>query len=96
MQATTGQNNLNYLNSIITKDYTSLCRFCKEDDETFAQIVKECPVFTTPRLGMLGVRGGVRLAEFGPRCVLGVVLLGEVRAALEENVTEELVMGKQM
>ena len=41
IQAITGQNNLNYLNSIIVKDYTSLCRFCEEEDETFVHIVVE-------------------------------------------------------
>ena len=42
----------------------------------------------------MGVRVGVRLTEIAPRLVLEFVLLGEVRAALEENVAEELVTGK--
>ena len=37
----------------------------------------------------------MRLTEIAPRLVLEFVLLGEVRAALEENVAEELVTGKQ-
>ena len=94
IKAITGQNNLNYLNSIIVTDYSSLCRFC-EEDETLAHIVEDCPVFNTTRLGILGVRGGVRLAEIAPRRILEFVLLSEVREALEQNITEDLVKQKR-
>ena len=90
IQAITGQNNLNYLNSIIVKDYSSLCRFCEEEDETIVHIVEDCPVFNTTRSGILGVRGGVRPAE-----ILGLVLVSEVREALEANITEDLEKNKQ-
>ena len=95
IQAITGQNNFDYLNSIIVKDYSSLCRFCKEGDETFAQIVEDCPVFNTMRLGILGVRGGLRPAEIAPRRILEFDLVSEVREALEENIIEDLVKNKQ-
>ena len=34
----TGINNLNYTNSIIIPDYTPLCRFCEEEDESFEHL----------------------------------------------------------
>ena len=39
IHARTGHNNLNYMNSIIIPEYTSLCRFCKEEDETFESLL---------------------------------------------------------
>ena len=35
IHATTGHNNLNYMNRIIIPEHTLLCRFCKEEDKTF-------------------------------------------------------------
>ena len=58
-------------------------------------IVEECPVFNTTRLGILGVRGGMRPAEIAPRRILEFVLVSEVKEALEENITEDLVKNKQ-
>ena len=77
------------------KDYSSLCRFCKEEDGTFAHIVEDCPVFNTMRLGILGVRGEVRPAEIAPRRILEFVLVSQVWEALEENITEDLVKNQQ-
>ena len=46
----TGQNNLNYVQSkIYPGQISELCRFCKEDYETFAHLLNECPCFLTHR-----------------------------------------------
>ena len=50
MHAITGHNNLNYMNSIIIPGYTSLCRFCEEEDESFQHIYEECPIFWKERM----------------------------------------------
>ena len=48
----TGQNNLNYMNN---KVYGSedLCRFCKEEEETFNHIINEYPCFHLDRCDLL-------------------------------------------
>ena len=96
IQAVTGQNNLNYLNSLITRDYTSLCRFCEEEDETFAHIVAECPVFMHDRVRLLGCRV-VRyedLKDIGPRVLVRFIGIDEIETALVTNTSEEEVKGK--
>ena len=65
-EAITGQNNLNYLNNLIVPEYTDLCRFC-EEEETFAHIVGECPVFTSLRQKITGGFGRFELDRLSPR-----------------------------
>ena len=50
IHAITGHNNLNYMNSIIIPDYTPLCRFCEEKEESFQHLYEECPVFWRQRM----------------------------------------------
>ena len=46
----TGQNNLNYVKSKIHPGQISeLCRFCEEEDETFAHLINKCLCFNTFR-----------------------------------------------
>ena len=50
LELITGQNNLNYVQSkMYPGQVTELCRFCEEEDETFAHILNECPCFITAR-----------------------------------------------
>ena len=39
----TGQNNLNYIQSKVNPDLSEMCRFCEEEEETFAHLLNECP-----------------------------------------------------
>ena len=41
IHAITGHNNLNYMNRIIIPNYTPLCRFCEEEDESFQHLYEE-------------------------------------------------------
>ena len=94
-QAITGQNNLNYLNSIIVTGYTSMCRFCEEEDETFSHLVGECPVFHDLRVEVVGSLGRVDLSRLVPRQIMHFLEHEEIRKAFGTNVTEELVKGGQ-
>ena len=50
----TGQNNLNYIQSKVNQGLTTeLCRFCEEEEETFAHLLNECPCFNTYRRDLL-------------------------------------------
>ena len=50
LELITDQNNLNYVQSKIHPGTISeLCRFCEEEDETFAHLLNECPCFLTDR-----------------------------------------------
>ena len=50
----TGHNNLNYVQSKIDPiNVPPLCRFCEEEDETFAHLLNECPCFISYRRDIL-------------------------------------------
>ena len=50
----TGQNNLNYVQSkVFPGQVRELCRFCEEENETFAHLINECPCFITMRRDLL-------------------------------------------
>ena len=94
IQAITGQNNLNYLNNLIVPEYTDQCRFCEEDEETFAHFVGECPVFSSLRQHVTGGFGRVMLDRLSPRQVMRFVKHGDIKEALTTNVTEDLVKNR--
>ena len=50
----TGHSNLNYVqHKIDPVNISPLCRFCEEEDETFAHLLNECPCFLTYRRDIL-------------------------------------------
>ena len=54
LELITGQSNLNYVqNKIYPEEISPLCRFCEEEDETFAHLLNECPCFNTYRREIL-------------------------------------------
>ena len=52
IEITTGQNNLNYVQSKIYNT-SPTCRFCEEEDETFYHLLTECPSFEETRSSIL-------------------------------------------
>ena len=54
IEVITGQNNLNYVQSKVNQGLTTeLCRFCEEEEETFAHLLNDCPCFNTYRRDLL-------------------------------------------
>ena len=87
IHAITGRNNLNYMNSIITHDYTPLCRFFEEQDETFQHLYKECPVFWKQRKEIQGDKTGPE--NWAVKSVFRMAKLEDILEAFQTNVTEE-------
>ena len=57
----TGQNNLNYAQSkIFSGIVDELCRFCKEEEETFEHLLNECPCFISYRGDLLQGRPRIK------------------------------------
>ena len=91
IHAITGHYNLNYMNSIIIPDYTPLCRFCEEEDESFQHLYEECPVFRKQRMEIQGDRTGAE--NWTVQKVLGMAKLEDMLEALQTNITEERMKG---
>ena len=87
IHAITGHNNLNYMNSIIIPDYTPLCRFCEEEDESFQHLYEECPVFWMQRMEIQKNKTGVE--NWTVQSVLGMAKIEDILEALLTNITEE-------
>ena len=89
IHAITGHNNLNYMNSIIIPNYTPLCRFCEEEDETFEHLYAECPVFWRERHE---VRGDTRgLQGWTVNSVLRIAKIKDIQQAMKTNITEDIM-----
>ena len=89
IHAITGHNNLNYMNSIIIPDYTPLCKFCEEEDETFDHLYTDCPVFWRERREIKGAE--TRLQGWTVTSVLRMAKLDDMLQALKTNITEDIV-----
>ena len=85
----TGHNNLNYMNSIIIYDYTPLCRFREEEDETFEHLYEDCPVFWLERQEIKGIGKG--LQGWTVNSVLGMAKLKDILQAMKTNITEDIM-----
>ena len=67
----TGQNNLNYVQSKIHPGIISeLCRFCEEEDETFAHLLNECPCFLAARRDILRNVPVINTVKWKPQALL--------------------------
>ena len=84
----TGQNNLNYLTSIIHPGHTDQCRFCEEEEETFIHLLNECPVFHTNRLTLLKGSLVVDTVDWDPKAIIKFAQIPEIEEALIRTSNE--------
>ena len=71
LELITGQNNLNYVQSKIYPNLISeLCRFCEEEEETFAHLINECPCFNTYRREILNKKPIIKTLKWKPKTLL--------------------------
>ena len=89
IHAITGHNNLNYMNSIIIPYYTSTCRFCEEEDETFDHIYEDCPALWRERMGIMGEK--TEIQNWTVDRVVRMAKIESVEQAMKTNITEELM-----
>ena len=87
IQGITGQNNLNYLNNLITPQISPLCRFCEEEDETFEHILTDCPVFYTQRINIFKFKP--ILQSWTPGKLIQFIKTPDILDAFNTNLTEE-------
>ena len=80
----TGQNNLNYIQSKIDPLNTSpLCRFCEEEDETFAHLLNECPCFISYRRDILKNTPLHNTLKWKPKTLLTFSYIPSIDEALQ-------------
>ena len=77
------------MNSIIIPDYTPLCRFWKEEDESFQHLYEDCPVFWKQRMEIQEDRIGTE--NWTVQTVLRMAKIEDILEALktQTNITEE-------
>ena len=79
----TGQNNLNYVQSKIY-DIQPECRFCEEEDETFAHLLLECPVFRQTRSEIL-LTHNINIEDISMQQILTFANIPVIKNALSFN-----------
>ena len=84
LEPITGQNNLNYVQSKIHPGIISeLCRFCKEEDETFAHLLNECLCFITARRDILNNIPIINTIKWKPKTLLAFSNLEAIDETLQ-------------
>ena len=84
LELITGQNNLNYVQSKINTGIISkLCRFCEEEDETFAHLLNECPCFLTDRRNILKNIPIINSIKWKPKTLLTFSYLEAIDEAVQ-------------
>ena len=84
LELITGQNNLNYVQSKIYPGVVSeLCRFCEEEDETFAHLLNECPCFLTARRDILKNVPIINTLKWKPQTLLAFSNIESIDEALK-------------
>ena len=83
LELITGQNNLNYVQSKIHPGRISkLCRFCDEEEETFAHFLNECPCFISDRRNILMNVPIINTNKWKPKTLLNFSHLEPIAEAL--------------
>ena len=83
----TGQNNLNYLQSLIYTNKSPLCCFCEESNETFAHILNKCPTFNETRANIILTRDA-KIEEWDIKDILKMANIPQIKLALSFENTE--------
>ena len=79
-----GQNNLNYVQrKIYPGAISELCRFCEEEDETFAHLLNECPCFLTARRDILRKITIINTVKWKPQTLLAFSNIESINDALK-------------
>ena len=82
LELITGQSNLNYVQSKIYPEYVSpLCRFCEEEDETFAHLLNECPSFNSYRRDILYNKPVINTIKWKPKTLLDFSYIPQIDEA---------------
>ena len=80
---------MNYMNSIIIPDYTPLCRFCEEQDESFQHLYEDCPVFWKQRVEIPADRTSTE--NWTGQLVLRMAKIEDILEAPRTNITKEKI-----
>ena len=84
LELITEQNNLNYVQSKIYPGVISeLCRFCEDEDETFAHLLNECPCFITARRDILRNIPIIKTVKWKPQTLLAFSNIESIDDALK-------------
>ena len=86
IEITTGQNNLNYVQSKIYC-ISPECRFCLEEDETFYHLLTECPCFQDTRSNIILTRNGT-IEDWTIKQILQFAKLPQIQTALSFDTND--------
>ena len=82
----TGQNYSNYVQSkIYPGDISELCRFCEEEEETFAHRLNECPCFNMYRREKLNNIPIINTHKWKQKILLNSSYIEAIDEALQTN-----------
>ena len=86
LELITGQSNLNCVQSKIYQlDVSPLCRFCEEEDETFAHFLNECPCFISYRRDILLNKPVINTLDWNPKTLLQLSYIPQIEEALTRD-----------
>ena len=87
----TGRYSLNYMNN---KVYGSddLCRFCREEDETFDHLINDCPCFYLDRVDLLQNQPIVNTTDWNTKALLKFAKIDTIKNALCYNGHTEYML----
>ena len=90
IQLITGQSNLNCVQSKIDPvNISPLCRFCEEEDETFAHLLNECPCFLTYHRDILLNKSIINTLSWSPKQLLNFSYIPGIDEALSFEALNE-------
>ena len=79
--------------SLIIPEYTPLCRFCEEEEETFDHLYDDCPEFWKQRCEIQGDQNGIQ--NWTVRTVLNMAKLKDILIEMRTNITEDIMKNRR-